>query len=314
MSYDRQVSRALDDEHRANIALFERVERALAKSSPDPGEVAQLAGALCRQIEQDVGRHFDFEERELFPRMTDAGDGDMADRAVYQAFITAIALPAGIGAALIADPMVRLLMGEKWAPAIFVIQALGPVFALQTIGQFAQPLGMALGQTRLLFVRDLQMFFIRLPIIIVCTIMFGLTGLVLGRSFAGLFGIVFNVQLVKRFVGVGILAQFAVNGRALLSAAVMSAGTIALAYIMPAAQSRSDLILEVAARVVTAGILFCGTMIGSWLLLDRPIGPENELLRLWRQFAGRNSKPSAAPASKTEETPSEAAVKHSADQ
>jgi hemerythrin-like domain-containing protein len=78
MSYDRQVSRALDDEHRANIALFERVERALAKSSPDTAELAQLAVALCRQIEQDVGRHFDFEERELFPRMTDAGDGEMA--------------------------------------------------------------------------------------------------------------------------------------------------------------------------------------------------------------------------------------------
>ncbi|HEY3554714.1 MAG TPA: hemerythrin domain-containing protein [Casimicrobiaceae bacterium] len=78
MSYDRQVSRALDDEHRGNIALFERVERALAKSSPDTAELAQLAVALCRQIEQDVGRHFDFEERELFPRMTDAGDGEMA--------------------------------------------------------------------------------------------------------------------------------------------------------------------------------------------------------------------------------------------
>jgi hemerythrin-like domain-containing protein len=78
MSYDRQVSRALDDEHRANIALFERVERALAKSAPDTAELAQLAVALCRQIEQDVGRHFDFEERELFPRMTDAGDGEMA--------------------------------------------------------------------------------------------------------------------------------------------------------------------------------------------------------------------------------------------
>ena len=78
MSYDRQVSRALDDEHRANIALFERVVRALAKPSPDTAELAQLAVALCRQIEQDVGRHFDFEERELFPRMTDAGDGEMA--------------------------------------------------------------------------------------------------------------------------------------------------------------------------------------------------------------------------------------------
>lgn len=82
MSYQRQVSRTLDDEHRANLALLDRVERAFARA-PRSGnaadaELAQLAGALGRHIEQEIGRHFDFEERELFPRMTDAGDGDMA--------------------------------------------------------------------------------------------------------------------------------------------------------------------------------------------------------------------------------------------
>jgi hemerythrin-like domain-containing protein len=41
-------------------------------------ELRTLAGALARQVEQDIGRHFAFEESELFPRMTDAGDGDMA--------------------------------------------------------------------------------------------------------------------------------------------------------------------------------------------------------------------------------------------
>ena len=41
-------------------------------------KAAKLAGALGRHLEEDIGRHFDFEERELFPRMADAGDGDMA--------------------------------------------------------------------------------------------------------------------------------------------------------------------------------------------------------------------------------------------
>jgi len=232
----------------------------------------------------------------MFPAFSTLSGDPARLAAAYQrgqAFITAVALPAGIGAALIADPMVRLLMGEKWAPAIFVMQVLGPVFALQTIGQFAQPLGMALGHTRLLFLRDAQLFFIRLPLIIIGTILFGLPGLVWGRTFAGLLAIGFNVQLVKRFVGVGILAQLAVNTRALVSAAVMTAGTVALAYVMPVAETRSDLIIDLAARVVTAGTLFCGTMIGSWLLLNRPTGPENELLRLWQQFTNRGSKPPA---------------------
>jgi hemerythrin-like domain-containing protein len=82
MTFERQVSRTLDDEHRANLELLGRVEQALARS-PRPGvgrasDLPGLAGALARHLEQDIGRHFEFEERELFPRMTDAGDGDMA--------------------------------------------------------------------------------------------------------------------------------------------------------------------------------------------------------------------------------------------
>ena len=81
MSYERQVSRTLDDEHRVNLELLGRVEQALARAprsgSPDQ-EVVKIIDLLRRQVEQDVGRHFDFEERELFPRMSEAGDGDMA--------------------------------------------------------------------------------------------------------------------------------------------------------------------------------------------------------------------------------------------
>ena len=82
MIFQRQVSRMLDDEHRINLELLGRVEQAFARAprsgaARDP-ELLRLAGAFARHIEQDIGRHFDFEERELFPRMADAGDGDMA--------------------------------------------------------------------------------------------------------------------------------------------------------------------------------------------------------------------------------------------
>ena len=82
MNYRRQVSRALDDEHRANLDFIRRIEDALSRSAgagcaQDP-ELPRLVGEFCRQLEQDLGRHFDFEERELFPRMRDSGDGDMA--------------------------------------------------------------------------------------------------------------------------------------------------------------------------------------------------------------------------------------------
>ena len=79
MDHRSLVSRALDDEHRANLALLDRVEQAFGRMRVrGSDELRTLAGALARQVEQDIGRHFAFEESELFPRMTDAGDGDMA--------------------------------------------------------------------------------------------------------------------------------------------------------------------------------------------------------------------------------------------
>lgn len=77
MSFMRQVSRVLDDEHRSSIALLDRVGRALATG--DDAALQALAAPLQRQLEHEIDHHFGFEEDELFPRMADAGDADLAE-------------------------------------------------------------------------------------------------------------------------------------------------------------------------------------------------------------------------------------------
>jgi hemerythrin-like domain-containing protein len=77
MSYC-QVSRILDEEHRNNLDLLQKVEQALMR---DPGKdpaVPALMGRFAHAIENDVERHFRFEEESLFPRMAESGDGGMA--------------------------------------------------------------------------------------------------------------------------------------------------------------------------------------------------------------------------------------------
>ena len=76
----RNVSQALDTEHRNSLALLGRVEQAFARmqrAGADP-EFARLASAFARLIEEDIARHFEFEERELFTRMSEAGEADIA--------------------------------------------------------------------------------------------------------------------------------------------------------------------------------------------------------------------------------------------
>jgi hemerythrin-like domain-containing protein len=77
MTFQTQVSRMLDEEHRANLELLARVEKALVQPRAGDPELARLSRTLVQHLELELTRHFDFEERELFPRMDEAGDGEI---------------------------------------------------------------------------------------------------------------------------------------------------------------------------------------------------------------------------------------------
>ena len=91
----RQVSRRLHEEHQATLALWTRLEAALAAGRADVALMRAAAASLADEIE----RHFAFEEKELFPRLAAAGEGDIASlleeehvtiRAAARLFIVAV--------------------------------------------------------------------------------------------------------------------------------------------------------------------------------------------------------------------------------
>ena len=75
-----QVSQTLDTEHRHALDLLGRMEVALSRREvPRDSQFAALASAFVRLLEHDTGAHFDFEESELFVRMAEAGESDIAE-------------------------------------------------------------------------------------------------------------------------------------------------------------------------------------------------------------------------------------------
>lgn len=73
-----QTGRMLDDDHRRNLDLLERMERAIAVAPAATPDLQKLLDEFARTMEVDIGRHFEFEEQHLFPRIEDAGDGAIA--------------------------------------------------------------------------------------------------------------------------------------------------------------------------------------------------------------------------------------------
>ncbi|MDE2397256.1 MAG: hemerythrin domain-containing protein [Burkholderiales bacterium] len=80
MSFSHRITRQLDEEHREALATLERFERAVARrTAAGDAAMTQALAAFIRLVEHDIGRHFGFEEDELFTRLAEAGEGDIAE-------------------------------------------------------------------------------------------------------------------------------------------------------------------------------------------------------------------------------------------
>jgi len=223
--------------------------------------------------------------RTLYPAMS-AIRGDAARLAAgyqrAQALVTAIALPAGFGVAAISEPLIALAMGPKWAPIVPILAVLSIVFAVQTIGSLAQPLGTALGQVRTLFVRDVQMLVLQIPVILVGAVWFGLPGLIAARSITGAIFIAANTMLVRRFTGLGLWEQMRLNIRPLVAASVMAATVLALTRAVGPYDTVPLRIAALALFCLVGGVVHIGVTALLWMLAGRPAGPESEIIRFAR--------------------------------
>lgn len=221
----------------------------------------------------------------LFPAFSRLQDDLPRLRAAYQnsqALLCAIVLPLGFGFAVLAKPLIAATVGAKWMPASLIVQVLAGVFALQTLSSAVHPLAMALGETRLMFRRDLYNFAIRLPLIIVGLLLGGLSGVVFARFISGNISTIINMTFVKKIIGVSIFDQIAVNMRSFLATAIMSVVIgILLPYLYLCNLGEFEILV---CEVVLGGVTYACVLILAWLISGRPMGAETELLSLLKKI------------------------------
>lgn len=219
--------------------------------------------------------------RTLFPAFSKIRDNPERLKAGYQraqTLMTSIALPLGVGVALVANLLIPLLLGEKWMPALIVIQVISVVAAVQTLSTLAQSVAMATGDTRLIFVRSTQMLLVRVPFILLGMYLDGLRGLILARALTGSFGIFANCFIVRRLIGLGVFEQLVANARTFASVAVMAVAVLAVKVAMPHSASHLALAAEVIVSAAVGVLVYLGTLFALWRAAGRPVGPEREML------------------------------------
>ncbi len=79
MTFSRRTAQLLHEDHQETITVIEALDQLIAKSrkkAPDTGDamVKKAISQAADKLEEEVNRHFDFEETELFTRLEEMGD------------------------------------------------------------------------------------------------------------------------------------------------------------------------------------------------------------------------------------------------
>lgn len=226
----------------------------------------------------------------LFPAFAKMRDEPQRLRSAYQraqTLLFALALPIGFGMAMTADLFVLLLLGDKWLPAVIVVQVISIVAALQSIQRPMQSLAMAVGSTRMLFWRSLGMLIIRVPMIVLGLYLAGLTGLVYARLVSGVCSIFASCWIVRELIGLGMRRQIFANIRSFAAVAVMILAVFGFRGVGAFSPGWSDKLLELCACLALGGASYFGALFGLWRLGGKPEGAEAEIILLAKQAAGR---------------------------
>lgn len=224
--------------------------------------------------------------KSLFPAFSLIAEDARRLRRAYQRAQTtamALALPAGVGFALIADPFVRLSMGPSWAPAIPVVQVIATAHGLLTLANLASPLAMSLGRTRLLFNRTLQMFLIRVPLLACGMYFWGLPGLLVARAIAGLVSLAAYLFMVRSLIGLTMIQQVRANGRCIASCLAMIGVVLALQAALPEEHDTASLTIALLGSIIAGGMAYVGATATLWIMMNKPHGPETEAIDLLRK-------------------------------
>jgi len=209
------------------------------------------------------------------------GNGDQL-RSAYlraQSGIALLAMPAGIALALVAEPAVRLALGEKWLPSVPFVQVLAIAHSLQGFAPCVQALAMALGETRTLFGRQVFILVCRVPLTLIGITAFGAIGAAYAILISYVLALANDFRLAKALIGVRYRTQLRSHGFLLFGIAAMC---LALVFVDPQVYSASGefSFFNLVALICLGAISYAGSILGLWFLRGRPAGPVAELLSI----------------------------------
>ncbi len=225
--------------------------------------------------------------RALFPSFSALRnhEGDIANayfRAISVA--TLVTMPASLGIALIADPLVRLALGDRWIAAIPVIQMFAVIGVVRVSAEISGTLlrvyGLQQEQVRIIWVSVL----VRLVLAIILVRQLGLVGGALAAVASILIEEAGFLLVTFRRFRLRAIDLLLSNWRCGVASAAMAATVLAVQYQQGTLHGGVHVGLGgLSIDVVAGAVSYTVVLLAAWLACGRPSGAETYLIDILRQ-------------------------------
>jgi PST family polysaccharide transporter len=193
--------------------------------------------------------------------------------------IAIAALPASVGVAAVADPLVRVMLGEKWLEAIPVISLLALAGASTVLQTNTGALLNALGKPRLIALTGAIQVALLFPMLLFATWRFGLLGAasaVLLHAMA--FGLPITYLIVCRNAPVRVGDIVDACWRPVAASAVMYGTVWVLLKVINAPTTLTGSLAALLSACAIGALTYVAALLLLWQMAGRPQGSESLLI------------------------------------
>ena len=200
-----------------------------------------------------------------------------------------LSIPLGIGMSLVADPVIRLVAGARWAEAVPVVQILAASGVFVAAGTLCRTLLTATGRFRTVGCVTVGMGVLRIAALAAAIQRMGLPGAALAAGGTMVLeGILFAAVACRREC-MSVTDALRPVWRPALAALAMAAALWAarLGWLPLAAETTGELVVELAAAVTAGASVYASALFALWFASGRPEGAEADAIRLLRSLLAR---------------------------
>ena len=201
-----------------------------------------------------------------------------------------VGAPLTLGIGLVANPLVRITLGEQWLSAIPLIQILCVGDFLQLITAAATPVYIATGRphyTAMLFAGSAIAM---VPLLIFATERSGVIGAAYATLVVTVLCAALDFILVNRLLHLSMSRLLARCWRSIISVTMMVAAVVGLQALWPTSKSVGNAWSILAAAVTVGGLVYSGCGFTLWFLAGRPRGAERHLFEAIKMALGGLSR------------------------